>query len=115
MSYRAMAMVVVEQLHSDTFTTVVTGDQVTDGKPHPEPYLTAAARLGVDPTRCVAIEDSPTGVASAEAAGCIVIAVPHQVGIPTGPKRLLLDSLVGVSPDSLRQLVREGLPRADPQ
>ncbi|HEY3737983.1 MAG TPA: HAD family phosphatase [Jatrophihabitans sp.] len=105
MSYRAMAMTVVEQLQAETFATIVTGDQVTDGKPHPEPYLTAAQRLGVDVSACVAIEDSPTGVASAEAAGCIVIAIPHHVPILPGPDRMLVESLAGMTPKSLRALV----------
>ena len=61
----------------------MTGDEVTRGKPHPEPYLLAAERLGVDPRHCVAIEDSPTGVRSALAAGCRVLGVPHVVGIPS--------------------------------
>ena len=60
----------------------VVGDEVRQGKPHPEPYLLAATKLGVDPARCVAIEDSPTGVRSALAAGCRVIAVPHVVPVP---------------------------------
>ena len=71
----------------------MTGDQVMDGKPHPEAYLTAAARLGVDPARCVAIEDSPTGIASAEAAGCVVVAVPHIVPIEPAPGRTEVQSL----------------------
>jgi HAD superfamily hydrolase (TIGR01509 family) len=107
MSYRRLAETVIEQLHTGTFTTVVTGDQVTDGKPHPEPYLLAAERLRVDPAHCVAIEDSPTGVASAEAAGCVVIAVPHHVAIPSGPNRTLVPSLTEVTPETLRALVRE--------
>jgi len=107
MSYRRLAETVIQQLHTGTFTAVVTGDQVTDGKPHPEPYLLAAERLGADPARCVAIEDSPTGVASAEAAGCVVVAVPHHVPIPPGPERTLVPSLTALTPETLRALVRE--------
>ena len=59
------------------FSVVIAGDQVTNSKPHPEPYLSAAAGIGADPTACLAIEDSPTGVRSALDAGCVVIAVPH--------------------------------------
>ena len=59
----------------------MTGDEVSHGKPHPEPYLTAAARLGVDPSDCLALEDSPTGVTSAAAAGCRVVAIPHIADI----------------------------------
>ncbi|MGV8978649.1 MAG: HAD family hydrolase [Cellulomonas sp.] len=57
------------------FDVVVSGDEVCHPKPHPEPYLTAAERLGVDISRCVAIEDSPSGLASAGSAGALVIAV----------------------------------------
>jgi HAD superfamily hydrolase (TIGR01509 family) len=106
MSYTALAMTVVDALHAEAFMAVVTGDEVTDGKPHPEPYLLGAARLGVDPEHCVAIEDSPTGVASAEAAGCVVLAVPHHLEIPAAPTRTLAGSLTDVTPASLRELVR---------
>ncbi len=61
------------------FAHVVTRDDVTDPKPHPEPYLLAARLLGVPPARCVVFEDSETGAASAHAAGCIVVQVPDFV------------------------------------
>jgi HAD superfamily hydrolase (TIGR01509 family) len=67
------------------FTATVCANDVTRGKPDPEPYLTAAALLGADPRRCVALEDSPNGVASAEAAGCRIVAVPSLVPIPPSP------------------------------
>jgi len=54
------------------FATVVADDDVTEAKPHPEPYLTAAARLGIDPARCLVVEDSLHGVASGRAAGATV-------------------------------------------
>lgn len=80
------------------FALTLAGDEVTRGKPHPEPYLTAAAVLGVDPTRCVVLEDSPAGVASAEAAGCAVVAVPSVAGVrfDPGPQRLVVPSLADV-------------------
>jgi HAD superfamily hydrolase (TIGR01509 family) len=83
MSWRRFADEVVGCLPARSFTATVVGDEVTEGKPHPEPYLLAARKLGVDPRECVAIEDSPTGVRSALAAGCRVIAVPHVVDVPT--------------------------------
>ena len=58
------------------FKAVVTGDQVTHGKPHPEPYLTAARRLGVDPARCIAFEDSVNGIRSAHGAGMHTVLIP---------------------------------------
>jgi HAD superfamily hydrolase (TIGR01509 family) len=106
MSYERLAKTVIEQLHADAFATVVTGDQVQDGKPHPEAYLTAAARLGVDPAACIAIEDSPTGIASAEAAGCLVVAVPHHVPIEPAPGRILVGSLTDLDVDGLTELMR---------
>jgi HAD superfamily hydrolase (TIGR01509 family) len=60
----------------DYFITIVGGDDVVNGKPHPEPYLTAAARLGVAAADCIALEDSHNGILSAHAAGCQVIMVP---------------------------------------
>jgi HAD superfamily hydrolase (TIGR01509 family) len=87
MSYTVLAKEVVSHGPEGSFATLVTGDQVTRGKPDPEPYLVAAERLGVDPRRCVAIEDSPTGIASALAAGArtlgveAVVAVPHLAGL----------------------------------
>jgi beta-phosphoglucomutase len=52
------------------FAVVVTGDDVSHGKPHPEPYLKTAVKLGRSPSQCVVIEDSTNGVRSAKAAGC---------------------------------------------
>ena len=97
MSYREMAQAVLDSLPAGTFAAVVTGDEVTHGKPHPEPYLAAARLLGVDIGRCVAIEDSVPGVASAEASGAATIAVPLMVDIPPAPGRTLLPSLAGVT------------------
>jgi len=61
------------------FATVVTRDDVANPKPHPEPYLTAARRLGIGPGRCLAVEDSHTGVRAAHAAGMQTIMVPDLV------------------------------------
>lgn len=68
----------------DYFDTVVTRNDVSRGKPHPEPFLTAAARLGVEPGRCLAFEDSHNGVRSAHAAGMRVIMVPDL--LPATPE-----------------------------
>jgi HAD superfamily hydrolase (TIGR01509 family) len=95
MSYQSLAQAIVETLPAGTFETVVAGDDVTHGKPHPEPYLTAATRLGIAPERCVAIEDSLTGVSSAEAARVPVLAVEHLVPIPPADGRTVVTSLQG--------------------
>lgn len=64
----------------DLFDTLVTRDDVTNPKPHPEPYLLAAERLGVRPTHCLALEDSHSGVRAAHAAGMQTVMVPDLVG-----------------------------------
>jgi HAD superfamily hydrolase (TIGR01509 family) len=79
------------------FLTTVCGDEVAGkNKPHPEPYLKAARVLGVEPSRCVAVEDSPTGMKSAVSAGCTVIVVPSEVPVAPGDGWLIRDSLVGL-------------------
>ena len=92
-SYRVMLDAVLNQLPADTFTVSVAGDEVRNGKPHPEPYETAAAALGVDTHACVVLEDSITGARSGNAAGALVIAVPSRVPIPPAPRRRHVTSL----------------------
>lgn len=91
------------------FAATVCGDEV-DGKnkPDPEPYLRAARLLGVDPAACVAVEDSPSGAASAEAAGAAVLVVPCDVPVPGGGRRTLRDSLAGVDVTALAALLDAG-------
>jgi HAD superfamily hydrolase (TIGR01509 family) len=107
MSYQSLAQAIIETLPDGTFETVVAGDDVTHGKPHPEPYLTAAARLGIPPERCVAIEDSLTGVSSATAAGVPVLAVEHLVSIPPAEGRTVITSLEGWTAADLAALTAQ--------
>jgi HAD superfamily hydrolase (TIGR01509 family) len=86
------------------FSVTVCGEDVRRGKPDPEPYLLAAARLGVPAAGCVVLEDSPTGIAAARAAGCPVIAVP-SVPVPPGPGLLTVASLEEVGIDLLEGIV----------
>jgi HAD superfamily hydrolase (TIGR01509 family) len=86
------------------FPAVVCGEDVPETKPDPAPYLLAAKLLDVDAARCVALEDSPNGVASATAAGCLVVAVPSFVAIPPAPGRLVVPSLRDVTLATLRAL-----------
>lgn len=101
MSWRSLAEAVVAALPEGTFTAVVTGDEVEHGKPHPEPYLAAARTLGVEVGDCVAIEDSPTGVRSAVAAGVRTLAVPHVVPVPLTTGAVQVPSLQGLRPQDL--------------
>jgi HAD superfamily hydrolase (TIGR01509 family) len=107
-SYRVLVDTVVAQLGSVGFVVTVAGDEVRRGKPHPEPYLTAAARLGCPPAACVALEDSLAGVASARAAGCAVVAVPSESPIPPGPGRMLAASLEEIDLARLAALAASG-------
>jgi HAD superfamily hydrolase (TIGR01509 family) len=104
MSYERFVDPVLAALPPGTFATVVTGDSVTVGKPHPEPYLRAAAELGVAPADCLAIEDSNTGAKSAVAAGCTVLVVPNHVPVLEGERRVFIDSLTEVEVDDLGSL-----------
>ncbi len=101
---RNLTDVALANFPAGSFDAVVCGDEVTNTKPDPESYLTAARLLGADPADCVAIEDSPRGIASAEAAGCAVVAVPSEVPLPPGPRRIVIDSLAGVTVDWLRSV-----------
>lgn len=81
MSLRRMALDVVAQIDFTAFDLVVAGDDVERPKPFPDPYLTAAAQLGIDIADAVVIEDSPTGVTSGAASGAVTLGVPHMVSL----------------------------------
>lgn len=97
----------LDSIGRDYFAASVCGDEVRHPKPDPEPYRSAAAALGAAPRECLAIEDSPTGVASARAAGCPVLVVPNAVPVPDGPGRHRVDSLAGLDVAGLRRLHAE--------
>ena len=101
MSIRSMAEDIVAAIPFHAFDELVTGDQVADPKPHPEPYLTAAARLGVDIAECVAIEDSPPGLASATSAGAVAIGVPHMVPLDPAAANVIWQTLDGRGVDDI--------------
>ncbi len=103
---RALTEQALDSIGRGYFDVVVCGDEVTATKPAPQPYLRAAELLGVDPRRCVAVEDSPTGAAAAAAAGCAVLVVPDDVAVAPGPGRVLRDGLVGLTVDELAGVLR---------
>nr|WP_307818153.1 HAD family phosphatase [Janibacter endophyticus] len=109
MSWQPLARAVADALPGSPFAVLVTGDEVTHGKPHPEPYLRAAELLGVAPRDCVALEDSPTGVRSATAAGVPTVAIPHVVQIPDIAGAVRVDSLDGLDLAGLTRTAREGV------
>jgi len=95
---------VLERLPEGSFAVSVGGDEVTLGKPHPEPYEKACALLGVDARNCVVLEDSATGARSGNAAGAVVVGIPHVVDIPEAPRRVTVPTLAGLDPDMLTTL-----------
>lgn len=106
MSYTRFVAPMLAALPDGTFDVVVTGDTVSHGKPHPEPYLKAARLLDLAPADCLAVEDSNTGARSAESAGCRVLCVPHHVPVEPGPRRIVREGgLVGLRPPDLTALL----------
>jgi HAD superfamily hydrolase (TIGR01509 family) len=104
MSYRVLAHAVVDAV-PDVFEVVVTGDEVANGKPHPESYLTAAARLGVNVAECVAIEDSPAGTGSAHAAGAVTLAVKRDAPLRPLAGMSRVRTLAGIGVDGLTRMM----------
>ncbi len=85
------------------FRATVSSEEVGRGKPAPDVYLETAARLGVDPTRCAAIEDSRNGIRSAHSAGMCMVAIPNRVFPPPDEALALADAVI----DSLDELSPE--------
>jgi HAD superfamily hydrolase (TIGR01509 family) len=110
---RALTERALNSIGRHYFTVSVCGDEVPSGKPAPDPYRQAAALLGLDPAHCLAIEDSVTGAASAEGAGCPVLVVPNDVEVPAGPRRRHARTLAEIDLDGLRRVYRDLQP--DPE
>jgi HAD superfamily hydrolase (TIGR01509 family) len=101
-SNREVIDLVLERMGvADRFAATVSSEEVARGKPAPDVYLEAARRLGVDPARAVAIEDSENGIRSAHAAGLRVLAIPNE-HFPPGPDALALADEVLPDLDALR-------------
>ena len=105
-SFRHIIDTILAQLPDLHFEAVVGGDEVSANKPDPAPYLRAAELLGVDPARCVVIEDSNSGATSGNAAGMVVIAVPAVLPVEPARRRVVIDSLAGVDTKQVFQLYR---------
>ena len=107
MSIRSLAVKVVETIDFDAFDVVVAGDDVEHSKPHPAAYLRATGLLGVDPADCVAIEDSPPGVASAVASGAACIGVELNVPLLNDGSFTAWSTLAGKTVDDLSAVLSE--------
>ena len=103
MSWRPMVDAVLENLPG-VFAASISGDEVNKGKPDPEPYYVGAEALGVPVEQCIALEDSPTGVASAYASGARTIAIPHVVAVEPRPGLAFAQSLRDLTPADLVRL-----------
>ena len=101
---RALTDRALNSIGHQYFSASVCGDEVPRGKPAPDAYQRAAALLGLQPDACLAIEDSVTGTAAAEGAGCPVLVVPNDVEVPRGPRRTRISSLGGVGVADLRRV-----------
>lgn len=106
-SHRRIIDRVLTVLGPHHFALSIAGDEVSRTKPFPDPYLLAAAGLGADPARCAVVEDTATGVAAAEAAGCRVVAVPSVAPIGPAEGRTVVSSLEEVDLAFLRGLMTE--------
>jgi len=101
--------VILDQLQARSlFRAVVSGADVTRGKPDPQVFLTAAQRLGIPPNDCVVVEDAPLGVAAAHAAGAAAIgfASTGHTRESLAKAELVVDSLDEITPEVVRRLVR---------
>lgn len=108
MSMRSLAELVAGAIDFPAFDAIVSGDDVTHAKPHPEPYLRGAELLGVDARNCVAIEDSEPGLASAIASGAVSIGIPLMVPIEAGPGHTIWHSLAGRTAADLATVYEAG-------
>jgi HAD superfamily hydrolase (TIGR01509 family) len=105
-SHRRLVDTVVDQLPTGSITTSVAGDEVTQTKPHPAPYLRALKLLDVPATETVVLEDSPTGARAGHAAGCTVVVVPDLVELPPDHRWHEVESLAVLDVARLTSLLR---------
>jgi HAD superfamily hydrolase (TIGR01509 family) len=90
---------------AECFAATVAGEEIGRGKPAPDVYLAATRKLGVEPTRAAAIEDSTNGLRAAAAAGLFVIAVPNRDFVPSAEAL----SLAGLTAGSLDELTPDSI------
>ena len=104
MAYRPVPDAVAGLSPAGAFQVIVSGDEVTHGKPSPEAYLKAAKALGVDPRLCLAIEDTDVGVASAVSAGMKVLGVPFLRELTDVPGLVRRSTLLDLTVREIRDM-----------
>lgn len=104
-THRNLTSIALDTLGRENFDAIICGDDVTNSKPHPEPYRRGLDALGVTAQQAVAIEDSPSGSMSAVSAGLPTLVVPLEVPIEPRPGISLRGSLVGVTVETLREML----------
>lgn len=95
---------VLHGLPSELFDFSISSNDVAQTKPHPDPYLLAASKLGIDIVDCLVIEDSLTGISSARSAGAWILAVPHYVKIEPENRMRVVSSLENLSIEKIEKL-----------
>lgn len=88
---------------AEYFKVIVTGDEIKNGKPHPDTYVTVAKKLKVNPKECIVLEDAKSGIQSAKAAGCVCIAIknPHALPQDTSQADLTVNTLDEITDEYL--------------
>jgi HAD superfamily hydrolase (TIGR01509 family) len=104
---RALTDRALRSIGHEFFSATVCGDEVPCGKPAPDAYQHAAALLDLPTSACLAVEDSVTGAAAAEGAGCPVLVVPNDVAVPHGTRRRHVSSLAEMAVSDLRRVFAE--------
>jgi beta-phosphoglucomutase-like phosphatase (HAD superfamily) len=93
---------------TELISVIVSGDDVTRGKPDPQVFGTACRRLGMEPARCVVVEDAPAGIQAARAAGARTVAVlMHHAAEDFTGADLIVDRLSNLSVERLAELVED--------
>jgi HAD superfamily hydrolase (TIGR01509 family) len=106
-SPRNLMNAALTQLPADYFSFTISADDVQRTKPYPDPYLLAVRKMNADPKDCVVFEDSLTGIASAQAAGCAVVAVPHYVEVSESKTVRVIETLETVNAKMLEDFYSE--------
>ena len=106
-SPRSLVDVALGLLGQHRFDATICGDEVTRGKPDPEPYLRAMQLIGLTAADCLAVEDSPSGTQAAVAADIAVLVVSSEMAVPQGPGRIFASSLLGATVEEFRHIHHE--------